>query len=250
MRALSASEVLHAWEAGRQKHPVDRALLLLALALPTFSPDLLSSLTIGERNRSLLLLRQKTLGASARCLARCPNCGEQLEFSLNLETMSPTELEELVELVEHTEPIHNLNVDAYTLDFRLPTSTDLAAMVRAVDVQEGKHLLIERCVVQATRDNLPVPVENLPEEILQALSEAVIEHDPMAEIECVLVCQVCQQSWTTFFDIVSFFWTELDALAKRLLLEVHTIATAYGWRESDILALSPARRQYYLELIH
>lgn len=250
MRALSASDVLYAWEVGRQKHPLDRALLLLALALPSFSPALLSSLTIGQRNRALLLLRQKTLGASARCLARCPNCGEQLEFSLDLAALSLTEFEELVEPDEHTEPIHSLNVDAYALDFRVPTSTDIAAMVRAVDVQEGKHLLIERCVVQATRDNLPVPVENLPEEIVQALSEAVIEHDPMAEIECVLVCQVCQQSWTTFFDIVSFFWTELDALAKRLLRDVHTIASAYGWRESDILALSAARRQYYLELIH
>lgn len=250
MRALSASDVLYAWEVGRQKHPLDRALLLLALALPSFSPALLSSLTIGQRNRALLLLRQKTLGASARCLARCPYCGEQLEFSLDLAAMLPTVLEELVEPGEHTEPIHNLNVDAYALDFRVPTSTDLAAMVHAVDAQEGKHLLIERCVVQATRDNLPVPVENLPEEIVQALSEAVIEHDPMANIECVLVCQVCQQSWTTFFDIVSFFWTELDALAKRLLRDVHTIASAYGWSESDILALSAARRQYYLELIH
>ncbi len=249
MRALTANDVLYAWEVGRQKHPVDRALLLLALALPSFSPVLLSSLTIGQRNRALLLLRRKTLGASARCLARCPNCGEQLEFSLDLPVMSPNELEELVEPGEHDEPIHNLNVDAYTLDFRIPTSTDVAAILRAADAQEGRHLLIERCVIQATRDDQLVPVENVPEEVLQALSEAVIEHDPMAEIECSLVCPECQQSWAALFDIVSFFWTELDALAKRLLRDVHTIASAYGWHESDILALSAARRQYYLELI-
>jgi len=250
MQALSASDVLYAWEVGGQKHHVDRAMLLLALALPSFSPALLSSLTIGQRNRALILLRQKTLGAAARCLARCPNCGEQLEFSLDLPAMSHTELEALVEPGEHIEPMLSLNVDAYTLSFHIPTSTDIAAIIRAIDAQEGRHILIERCVIQATRDDQPVPVENLPEEVLHALSEAIIEHDPMAEIECALVCQECQQSWTTFFDIVSFFWTELEALAKRLLRDVHTIASAYGWREADILALSPARRQYYLELIH
>src|SRR5690349_21578486 len=201
MHALSASDVLYAWEVGRQKHPVDRALLLLALALPSFSPALLSSLTIGQRNRALLLLRQKTLGATATCLARCPNCGEQLEFSLDLPAMSPTELDALIEPGEHTEPIHSLNVDAYTLNFRVPTCTDIAAIVRAADAQEGRHLLVERCVVRAARDDQPVPVENLPEEVLQALSEAVIEHDPLAEVECALVCPECQQPWTTFFDI-------------------------------------------------
>ncbi len=250
MRALSASDILYAWDAGQQKHPIDRALLLLALALPAFSPALLSSLTIGQRNRALLMLRQKTLGTSATCFAQCPNCGEKLEFTLDLSEMSSTEVEALIEPGEHSEPMHTLSVDAFTLIFRIPTSTDLASIIRAVDVQEGRHLLIERCVVQITQDDQPVDVENLPEEVLQALSEAVIEHDPVAEIEYALVCPECQERWTTLFDIVSFFWEELGALAKRLLRDVHVIASAYGWRESDILALSSARRQYYLELIH
>ena len=249
MRALSASDILYVWDAGQQKHPIDRALLLLALALPAFSPALLSSLTIGQRNRQLLLLRQKTLGASATCFAQCPHCGEKLEFALDLETMSPTEVEAFIEPGELSEHIHTLSVDAFTLSFRIPTSADLASIIRAIDAQEGSHLLIERCLVQATQDDQPITIENLPEEVLQALSEAVIEQDPLAEIECAMVCPECQQSWTTLFDIVSFFWTELDALAKRLMRDVHVIASAYGWRESDILALNAARRQFYLELI-
>jgi hypothetical protein len=31
--------------------------------------------------------------------------------------------------------------------------------------------------------------------------------------------------------------------------EVHLLASAYGWRESDILAMTPWRRQLYLELV-
>jgi hypothetical protein len=249
MRALSVSDILYAWEAGQQKHPVDRALLLLALALPSFSPALLSSLTIGQRNRQLLLLRQKTLGTLAKCSLQCPHCDEKLEFTLDLSAMVPTEVEASIEPGERSEHIHTLSVDAFTLNFRVLTSADLASIVRSIDAQEGSHLLSKRCVVQATQNNQPITVESLPENVLQALAEAVVEHDPLAEIECALVCPTCQQPWTTLFDIVSFFWTELDALAKRLLRDVHTIASAYGWRESDILALSATRRQYYLELI-
>jgi len=51
------------------------------------------------------------------------------------------------------------------------------------------------------------------------------------------------------FDIASFFWAEICVQAKRLLREVHTLARAYGWREMDILSMSPARRQFYLEMV-
>ena len=37
--------------------------------------------------------------------------------------------------------------------------------------------------------------------------------------------------------------------AGRMLLDIHALARAYGWSESDILALPPRRRQAYLELV-
>ena len=249
MQALSASDILFAWETGQQKHQVDRALLLLALALPSFSPALLSSLTIGQRNRQLLLLRQRTLGDTATCFVPCPYCGELLEFTLDLSSMVSTSTATWDEPGEHVEHTYTLSLDAYTISFRLPTSIDLASIIRSHDVQGGSRLLRARCVVQVTQNEQPVAVEDLPQNVVQALSEAVVEYDPLAEMEFALTCPACQQQWTTLFDIVSFFWTELDAVAKRLLRDVHTIASAYGWRERDILSLSTARRQYYLELI-
>src|SRR5205085_9341472 len=135
MRALSVSDILYAWEAGQQKHPVDRALSLLALALPSFSPAALSSLTIGQRNRQLVLLRQKTLGTSAKCFVQCPHCNEKLEFTLDLQAMLPSTAEVPVEPSELSEHIHTLSVDAFTLNFRVPTSADLASIVRSVDAR-------------------------------------------------------------------------------------------------------------------
>jgi hypothetical protein len=51
------------------------------------------------------------------------------------------------------------------------------------------------------------------------------------------------------FDIGAFLWEEIAAQARRLLREVHTLARAYGWREADILVMSAARRQAYLEMV-
>jgi hypothetical protein len=44
-------------------------------------------------------------------------------------------------------------------------------------------------------------------------------------------------------------WREIESMAGRLLRDVHALASAYGWHEKDILALSPVRRQFYLTLI-
>jgi hypothetical protein len=51
------------------------------------------------------------------------------------------------------------------------------------------------------------------------------------------------------FDIISFFWKEIDHWVKHLLLDVHVLAKAYGWSENDILEISPWRRRIYLEMI-
>lgn len=256
MRALSANDVMRAWEMGRQKHSVDRALILLALALPSLSLSRLGTLTLGQRNARLLYLRQQTLGPDAACLVKCPSCGERLEFSLDTRTLLPAGNNGALELESEAIPeagsmgeSSTLVIDTYHLSFRLLTSVDLAAAQQCIDAQEAYYRLIERCIVKAMHHEQAVQVESLPEDVLQALAEAVLANDPLAEITLALDCSTCKHTWTTMFDIATFFWTELDALAKRLLRDVHTIASAYGWRESDILALSATRRQYYLELI-
>jgi hypothetical protein len=65
-----------------------------------------------------------------------------------------------------------------------------------------------------------------------------------------LNCSSCGHKWEAPFDIVAFFWTEINAAAHGLLREVHALASAYGWTESEILALSPARRRCYLEMVN
>jgi hypothetical protein len=75
------------------------------------------------------------------------------------------------------------------------------------------------------------------------------ELDPQGDVQIALNCTQCSHRWDAPLDIASFVWSEIHAWVVRLLNEVHALALAYGWRESDILAMSPWRRQAYLELI-
>jgi hypothetical protein len=41
----------------------------------------------------------------------------------------------------------------------------------------------------------------------------------------------------------------VEARARRILQEVHTLASSYGWHEAEILALGDTRRAMYLQMV-
>ncbi len=239
MYRLSPEDLLQAWESGHQRHLVDRALLLLALADPAASPSDLSALSIGQRNSRLLALRRNTFGPWAECFATCPECEAALEFTLDLTTLPSS---------EPVQSSGHLTTDGLELDFRLPISKDLAAIAPQTDVALARQQLIERCILQATRADQPVAINDLPESSVLALANAILDLDPPTEIQFELDCAECSHTWEALFDIAAFLWTEVETQVKRLLHEVHTLARAYGWSEADILSLSAMRRNFYLEL--
>jgi hypothetical protein len=236
MQRLSAAKILDVWEAGRQQNELDRALTLLTAA-SGLSRDELADLSIGERDRRLLQLRTLVLGARAEGFAECPECGERVEF--------PLDTAALVQPDELAAKTHEFESDGAHVRFRLPTSRDVAEAVAALDGQESLQRLVERCVLEVkSPDEKP-----FSSEMLEALSAAMLEADPQAEISLVLACPSCGHRSETLFDIADFFWCELVAIAWRLLDEIDALARAYGWSEREILDLPTHRRQMYLELV-
>jgi hypothetical protein len=71
-----------------------------------------------------------------------------------------------------------------------------------------------------------------------------------AAVRLALSCPSCKREWEDAFDIGRFVWAEVESRARRLVWEVHSLASAYGWGESETLALSAARRAMYLEMVH
>ncbi len=109
--------------------------------------------------------------------------------------------------------------------------------------------MLQRCVVEARRNGEPLAAADLPAACVEALSSRLAALDGAADISLDLRCVACAHAWQLTLDIVRFLWAEVNALAKAYLNEVHMLAWAYGWREADILAMSSARRQFYLERV-
>jgi hypothetical protein len=242
MYALSASELLEAWERGLGQQPIERALTLLAAACPDTPADALARLSIGQRDAHLLSIREWLFGPTLVSLVNCPNCGDRLELNFNVADIR-------VPLEGQPPANMSLSVAGYEVQFRHPNSLDLSAVTRGQDVLNGRRLLLERCLLRAELDDEAKTVDELPAEVIESLVEQMAQADPQADVQLALACPQCSHQWRAAFDILSFFWSELNVWATRILREVHTLASAYGWREADILAMSPWRRQMYLEMI-
>jgi hypothetical protein len=247
MRSLTAAELLQVWEHGRAEGGVDRALTVLAAACRDRSREQLARLPVGRRDALLFGVRAATLGARLESLADCPACAMQLEFSLDTgEVCARIDAEE-AEAAQGTST-YRLAADGVDVVYRLPDSLDLLAVDGCLDAVGGRTMLVRRCVLSARRGGEEVSPDELPAGALAQVEAEMAGRDGGAEIDLDLTCAACGHAWRTALDVAGFFWSEIDALATRLLGEVAGLAQAFGWCEADILAMSAARRHWYLEL--
>ncbi|MEN9937374.1 MAG: hypothetical protein RLZZ387_3953 [Chloroflexota bacterium] len=238
MSDLSAARLLDVCERGAGAAPHTRALLLLAAAHPSLPHDDLASWSLGRRDAALLDLRARLFGEAVQSVAACPRCATPLELSFRTaDVRTPLAPEELPPLVA------TLDGHAFLVRLR-PVST--AALLAAGGQRET---LLLHCVAAATRDGEPLAPADIPPEVLDRCAAALAEADPQADIRLALSCEACGERWEAPFDPASFLWREVEIWAERALREVHMLASAYGWTEGEILALSAARRRRYLELV-
>jgi hypothetical protein len=245
MRSLSASELLTVWESGWSAPPFERALALLSAAMPEASLAALAQTSLGCRDLRLLRLREWVFGPNLALLISCPQCSQVMEVSLPAKRLRAVPDEGL----ENPTAVENEVVAGdYRVRCRPLTSEDLAACA-SLEASASRTQLFQRCVLESLHQERALTAAELPDNVVQKVIEHVAASDPQADMRVNFSCPDCRRDWTETFDIVSFFWIEIDAWARRILREVHTLATAYGWREGDILALSPGRRQMYLTMV-
>jgi hypothetical protein len=238
VKPLNNRELLQLWERGSPLHPLDRGLLALSAALPDVSLDSLADWPLGRRNTALIELRCACFGRALHAWAECPRCTEKLEFELDGDVL----------LERASQSISSDNVEVGGQLFRLPTTRDVASALRgAADLDRAARLLAETCRIQTTGSS--THAQWIEDVALEDIEESMALADPMAELLIGLPCPACGGGQESLLDIVSFFWSELEARAKRLLREVHDLAIAYGWTESAVLSLSDHRRTVYLDMV-
>ena len=228
---MTQAEVLKLWEAGRSLGALDRAVLVASVA----SPDKRSAADwpLGARNRSLAQLHCDAFGGILRGYTACRQCGEHLEFEFDGHTVATTPA---IPSVSQLVPVGKWL-------FRLPTSRDLSIAAEETGEQAAAERLLVSCYSGTE------PVTNWTDEDVNIIGQRLSEADPLAEILLHFDCPSCPASFDESLDLGGFVWAEIESHAKRIFQDVHVLALAYGWSETEILALSPARRRAYAELV-
>lgn len=230
MRTLSNSELLELWERGTALHPIDRGLHALAFAMPQQPYEALADWPLGQRNTALAELHTACFGPQLEGWVACPECSERLEFAINANEFN----------VAPSQP----EITVHGHNFRLPTSRDLARIATESDPHDAALLLAEQCCLEG------FDAAGCSEQDLDEIGIHLAEADPMAEMVIRFDCSECGHVWDEPLDIVAWLWGEIDGRARKLLFEIHTLASTYGWSESEILSLSERRRRLYLEMVH
>jgi hypothetical protein len=233
-QVLADSDFLQLWEHGLHLHPLDRALLVIGATRGTPEKGL-ADWPLGRRNEALAELRCSYFGPNLQAWISCPRCEEKLEFEVNIPALMRSH--------RNGERSSQDPIVVNGHSFRLPTSRDLARVSMASDPRVAAVDLLEGC----RTDSGASPAWS--DANLEEIGERMALADPTAEIRFKFSCPACVNEWDESLDLGIALWAEIEARAKRLLLEIHTLASAYGWTEKEILSLSESRRLLYLEIV-
>ena len=237
---IDPDALLTLWEAALGQPAGARNDVLLRASFEDVEP----ARTLGERNARLMQLHARLFGREVEMLSHCPVCGTAVQFSGDCEALA----EQMWPRLENAPP-HRLETQGYVIEFRLPDSADIAIASGEEGNEKFTQLLLDRCVLACTCESHNVSTHHLPAPVLDALSQHMETLDPGASVSFALDCPQCATHWQAPLDIGEMVWQKVRAAAERLLLDIDTLARAYGWTEHEVLHLNPLRRAAYLQMV-
>jgi hypothetical protein len=230
-RSPEAAALLNAWEQALSQPRPERAPSLLVSLGWVDDANTLTTTTIGSTDTRLFALRELLFGPTLACVVSCPECGETIEFGARCGDL-------VTAGGQHGgAPV---TVLGGPLLCRLPVNGDIHRLNRN-PAQASPRTLLQMCLLGELATLDAVSDGDCDRAVAQ-LADA----DPGACVEMAIDCP-CSYSWIEEFDIRSYLMSELTDWAVRSLRDIHQLASRYGWSESDILRMSPWRKQIYLE---
>jgi hypothetical protein len=218
----------------------DRPLLVTALLVQCGEPNdpaFWWSQPVGLRIGALLRLLAATdqggrqLAFTARCAQA--SCGEAFEFEVPLHALPDRSGDD--------GPIR-VQLDAErSVTLRRPTGDDLRRWREAQPGSraEALHAMLDALVIDGE-------VQQRDE---AALARSIATADPLVAFSVSCSCPACGAASEVPIDLEAVALARLSTHQLALLREVHRFASRYGWTESEVLAVPPARRACYLALI-
>jgi hypothetical protein len=241
MRPDAPVVLLHAWERGIANARA-RCLALLEAACPEYDEIASRALSVGRCDSLLLAFRERVFGPRFAAWVSCPSCTHGLELQFSAADVKAV-------LRCNDEAPFSCRVDGYLVSFRAPSVDDLAGIDPEWPPERQKASLLANIVSLASKAGQSCTTSELPDSVIAAIEHLLEERDAEVAMSLQVHCDACGEEWGAPFDVASYLWTEIERWASRLLWEVHLLARAYAWKESDLLAMSPWRRRRYLELL-
>ena len=240
MRALSALALVEAWDgpvAETAHARLDRVLRMVV------DDEDIANDTLGRRNQRLIALRRHLCGPRPiEAVARC-GCGADNEVSIPADA---------IEAAPVPAPGTRITVEVggRTVNARPPNMADLAAIAGLADADIACAALLARCT-DASNDGGGDDDDSItdPDAVLTALAARFYAMDPAADVRLAIHCVGCGTPLSVVIDFAAFVSRDIGQHVMRLLSEIDCLARAYGWTETAILALPPARRQRYVAMV-
>ncbi|HMO47491.1 MAG TPA: hypothetical protein PKB14_15850 [Rubrivivax sp.] len=189
---------------------------------------------VGARTAALLALLRASEAREAIALTlRCAACAAPFEIELAHAALAG--------LAQAPPQLQVARDGAEPLTLRLPTGDDLRAWqaLQPAARDAARRAMLARLAVAGT----PLPGDEA------AAAAALAQADPLVSFSVACACPCCGVAAEPEIDLEGLALQRLAARQRGLLHEVHALASHYGWTEAEVLAVPPARRAKYLELI-
>ncbi len=175
--------------------------------------------------------------------AACIECGRHFDFFINQSKLPVKEAGKGF-------PFAATQISAGRCRLRVPNGADQEAIAAAEHCEDAVQLLARRCMVHLPDNHTDreSPGEDgitiSPDDVL--LIESAIEQvAPEVGTRVQAACPECNRE--NIVDVDPYMC--LGQGRTQLFSEIHTLASAYHWSETEILSLPKNRRQRYLKLI-
>ena len=224
-------ELLERWEAAAALPPAARVIALVPLDPgPTGDPlDLPVAVTAGRAAQAF----REAFGPSVAGVAACDRCGETLDVDVPLDSVpGPPRRDSAV-----------VTVAGRPWLVRCPTGRDLLAASAGPDPLRA---LLARCVQDA--DGRPADPDLLSPATLVAVDAAAEDLAGAASVVLRSACPTCAAELVVAVDVGELLWQRVRQAVPEVLREVAVLASAFGWAEADLLAMTATRRHAYLVL--
>jgi hypothetical protein len=227
------ARLVAAWDAAAAVGGIARAAVLLHAAGAVGALDEALDLPVGDAAARSAELYAAAFGEVLDGLVGC-ECGELLELQVPLAALRAP-LGGGTTTVEHA---------GVALQVRAPTIRDLLA---AAGEPDSAAVLLARCVSDPAGG--AIDPGGLTPGVRERVDAAAEELAGAAAMTLQAACPACGAGVRAAADVADLLWERVRVAAAAVLAEVAELAAAFGWSEADVLALSPARRRSYLDLV-